>query len=178
MIETLVSPDIRACHGDERLLVLLYPDAVSSYRVAKFGKNGFPFDRQGGGNPADDYRVIASGPNLSRQQIENLRPLFLDMRGYSMRCKSQHKRYRNPNATEFSARGCYWDPGVVLRFSRDGYDVSVVLYFNCSEWAFDAGGERYGSDGFAEDTRTSGIQLMLRAAVVELFPELAGKIPL
>ena len=170
---TLVSPDILSFHGEDRLAVLLYPDVVHSYRVEKVAKTMSSSDSKRG----RDYRIVTQGPDLSHDQIDHLRRLYIDMRGYNTLRRKELRRYFPFEGIELWGSGCEWNPDIVLAYERDGGQVCVVICFGCSMWAFESEGKRYGAEGFAEDTRASGLQPMLRSTVIELFPEMINYIP-
>ena len=163
---TLIAPEIRRLHGEDRLLTLLYPDRVECFRVSKVGNSGSPVVDQA----ASDYQVISNGPDLTAAHIDHLRPLFIDMRGYNVLRRQERKRYY-PGEMRVVKRGCGWNPGVVLRFYRGDTSVAVVLCFACNEWAFEADGQRYRSAGFSENTKTGGLQPALRSLMIKLFPD-------
>lgn len=166
--QTLVSPDILRFHGEERLAVLLYPDRVQSFRVDKDD------DKKRGAN---DYTIVSQGPDLSRAQIDHLRRLYIDMRGYGVLRRQELRRYFPFDGIEAWGEGCEWKPDIVYEYWRGEQAVRVVICFGCSMWAFDHEGERYGGFGFAERQRASGLQPMLRATTIELFPEMMNYIP-
>jgi len=172
---TLVSPEIRELHNKGHLAALLYPDKVHSYWVEKVDRNS-----GAAGGFGEDYRLLTQGPDLSKAQIDHLRRLYIDMRGYGWLQRAEAKRYFRRGdgfGVEVFGSGCEWKPDVVLEYVCDDQRVRVVLCFGCSMWAFESDGRRYYTDGFADDTRTSGLQPMLRATVVELFPTMMNYIP-
>jgi len=166
---TLFAPEIVDFHGADRLQTLLYPDRVESFLVSKIGESGSPVVSQSG----SDYEIASRGPDLSTKQIEHVRPLFTDMRGYEELQRIEHKKYF-PNRHKVWSRGCGWTPGVVLRFYREDASVGVVLCFTCNEWAFEADGQRYQYANFSENTKTDGLQPALRSLMLELFPDNAA----
>ncbi|MEM9348209.1 MAG: hypothetical protein AAGB26_16500 [Planctomycetota bacterium] len=155
-------------HGEERLAVLLYPDLVQSYRTDKV------YDRE---TSEKDYAVITQGPDLSQAQIDHLRRLYIDLRGYDTLRRIELERYFPFEGFRAWGRGCEWKPDVVYEYWRDGKGVRVVICFGCSMWAFESGGKRYGVFGFAEDQRASGLQPMIRETTIEVFPEMMNSIP-
>lgn len=167
---SLVSPEIMGLHGEQRLAVLLYPDRVHSFCVE-------PIDRSDQSDRTKDYRIVTQGPDLTQDQIDHLRRLYIDMRGYGMLREKELERYYPPQFERLWGTGCPWRPDIVLEYCRGDQKVRVVICFGCSMWAFDSDGKRYGQFGFAEDKRTTGLQPMLRATVVELFPETMNLIP-
>ena len=121
---SLFSPELREFHGEDHLLTLLYPDRVESYRLSKVGDRSSPHSSEAGA----DYRTVGQGPDLTKTHIEHLRPLIVDMRGYSNLRRKEHKRYY-PSEVSVWSRGCIWKPGVLLRFHRGDTSIGVGALF-------------------------------------------------
>jgi hypothetical protein len=114
--------------GSDGLQVVLRAERVEAYRVAPLHK--MPKD--------DDPKTIGGAGMLSG-------PVTVDETSR----RELAEILRNPGTYDWnSAKGCKFDPGVVIRFASETTTIDVVFCFHCEELQVWRDGARVGGEDF------------------------------
>ena len=131
--------------GSDGLQVVLKPEKVEAYRVAPL--HNMP--------KGEDPKTIGGAGMLSG-------PVTVDEES----SRELTEILRNPGTYDWdSAKGCKFDPGVVVRFASKLSTIDVVFCFHCEELQIWRDGARVGGEDFDAASHK------LAAIMKRIFPE-------